>query len=66
MPGLGKGNPPSPQAQPFGLQDQMTSSPQQAIPLPYVAGTRKVAAKWFTPVYNLRTAPAPALKPSKK
>ncbi len=61
-----KGTQTAPQQKPFGLQGQMTSSPQQALPVAYVAGTRKVAAAWFTPVYNLRTAPAPQQKPSKK
>ena len=63
---LGKGAPQSPQAQPFGLQDQMTANSQQALPVAYIAGTRKTAVKWFTPVYNLRTAPAPTQKPNKK
>ena len=49
-----------PVTQPFGLQDQMTSNQTQAVPLAYVAGTRIVAAKWFTPIYNLRVAPAPS------
>ena len=49
-----------PQAKPFGVQDQMTSNQQQALPVAYVAGTRKVAVKWMTPIYNLRSAPAPA------
>ena len=55
-----------PTAQPFGTQDQMTSNQQQALPVAYVAGTRKVAAKWMTPVYNLRTAPAPSTQRGKK
>ena len=63
---LGKGNQQTPQSKPFGLQDQMTANSQQALPVAYVAGTRKVAVKWFTPVYNLRAAPAPSTKPSKK
>jgi hypothetical protein len=61
-----KGNNQPPQQQPFGVQDQMTASSQQALPVAYVAGTRKCSAKWFTPVYNLRTAPAPSNQPRKK
>ncbi|MDE1906156.1 MAG: hypothetical protein KGH75_06855 [Rhodospirillales bacterium] len=57
---------PAPTAKPFGIQDQMTSNQQQSLPVAYVAGTRKVAAKWFTPIYNLRSAPAPNKIPSKK
>lgn len=48
-----------PKAQPFGIQDQMTSNQQMALPVAYVAGTRKIAVKWITPIYNLRSAPAP-------
>jgi hypothetical protein len=59
-------NPPPPKNAPFGVQDQMTSNNQQAVPVAYVAGTRKVAAKWFTPIYNLRSAPAPQAIPGKK
>lgn len=50
---------PSPQSKPFGVQDQMTANQQQAVPVAYLAGTRKVAAKWFTPIYNLRSKIAP-------
>ncbi len=55
-----------PQTQPFGVQDQMTSNQTQAVPVAYVAGTRKIAVKWMTPIYNLRSAPAPNSNPSKK
>ena len=48
-----------PQAQPFGIQDQQTSNQQQAVPVAYIAGTRKVAVKWLTPIYNLNSQPAP-------
>jgi hypothetical protein len=53
------GSSPTPQQKPFGIQDQMTANTQQALPVAYIAGTRKVAAKWMSPIYNLRTAPAP-------
>ncbi|MEI8288764.1 MAG: hypothetical protein WCH99_04780 [Verrucomicrobiota bacterium] len=49
----------SPKPQPFGVQDQMTANNQQALPVAYVAGTRKLAVKWMSPIYNLRSAPAP-------
>ena len=55
----------APTAKPFGVQDQMAANTQQAMPVAYVAGTRKLAAKWMTPIYNLRSAPAPG-KPGKK
>ena len=53
------GNPQPPTNQPFGIQDQQTSKTQQATPVPYIAGTRKVAVTWITPIYNLYSAPAP-------
>ena len=55
-----------PKAQPFGVQDQMTANQQQALPVAYIAGTRKIAVKWMTPIYNLRSAPAPNTSPGKK
>jgi hypothetical protein len=59
-------SPPPAKNQPFGVQDQMTANNQQAVPVAYVAGTRKIAVKWFTPIYNLRSAPAPNQFPGKK
>lgn len=59
----------APQQKPFGIQDQMTATNQQALPVPYIAGTRKIALTWDSPVYNLRTAPAPTNgsdRPNKK
>jgi len=56
----------SPTAKAFGIQDQMTANQQQALPVAYVAGTRKLAVKWLTPIYNLRSAPAPNQMQGKK
>ena len=58
--------PKPPVAQPFGVQDQMTANQQQAVPVALVMGTRKIAVKAMSPVYNLRAAPAPNSIPSKK
>ena len=52
-------NPKPPESKPFGIQDQMTANNQQAMPAAYVAGTRKIAVKWLSPIYNLHSAPAP-------
>jgi hypothetical protein len=60
------GNKTQQQPQPFGIQDQQTSNSQQAVPLPFVAGTRKIAVKAMSGVYNLQTKPAPTQVPSKK
>ena len=61
---MGQTQPPT--TKPFGVQDQMTANQQQAVPVAYVAGTRKVAAKWFSPIYNLRAKKAPSTIPGKK
>jgi hypothetical protein len=60
------GNQTPPTAKPFGLQDQMSSSQQQALPVAMFAGTRKVAVKAMSKIYNLYAAPAPNTTPSKK
>ena len=52
---FGGNNSQPPQSKPFGLQDQMTSNQQQAMPVAYLCGTRRIAAKWFTPIYNIRS-----------
>ena len=59
-------NQPAPTNKAFGVQDQMTSNQQQGVPVAYLAGTRKVAAKWMTPIYNLRSAPAPSTSTTSK
>lgn len=51
---------------PYGLQDQMSCSQQQALPVAMFAGTRKVAIKAMSKVYNIYTAPAPNTIPTKK
>jgi len=60
------GNKTQTQPQPFGVQDQQTANSQQAVPLPYLAGTRKLTVKAMSPVYNLNAAPAPNRIPTKK
>ncbi|MBU6409384.1 MAG: hypothetical protein KGR98_03255 [Verrucomicrobia bacterium] len=57
------GNQNPPVQKPFGLQDQMSSSQQQALPVAFIGGTRKVAVKAMSKVYNLRAALAPAQIP---
>ncbi len=51
----------SPTAKPFGIQDQMTANQQQALPVAYLAGTRKIAVKWLTPIYNLHSKAAKSI-----
>lgn len=42
-----------------GIEDETISTSQEAIPLPYVAGERKVAARWLSNVYNQRAEEIP-------
>jgi len=60
------GNQSPPQQKPFGIGDQMSCSQQQTLPVAMFAGTRKVAVKAMSKVYNLYTAPAPNQTPQKK
>lgn len=60
------GNQNPPQQKPFGIQDQMSCSQQQAVPVAMFAGTRKIAVTAMSKVYNLRAAPAPNQVPAKK
>jgi hypothetical protein len=60
------GNQTPPTQQPFGLEDQMSCSQQQCLPVAMFAGTRKIAIKALSKVYNLYTAPAPNQIPVKK
>jgi hypothetical protein len=46
--------------------DQMTSSQEQAVPVAFVAGTRKIAVQAMSKVYNLNVQPAPSTVPQKK
>jgi hypothetical protein len=60
------GNQTPPIPQPYGIGDQMSCSQQQAMPVAYFAGTRKISAKAMSKTYNLYTAPAPNQIPTKK
>lgn len=39
---------------------------QEAVPVPYMAGTRKVALRWISPAVDLVTVQAPDETPGKK
>jgi hypothetical protein len=54
------------QPQPFGISDQMTCSQQQAVPVAFIAGTRKISVQAMSQVYNLNIQPAPNTVPQKK
>lgn len=38
--------------EPLPFQKENVASNQQAVPLPYLAGTRLVAVRWITPALN--------------
>lgn len=37
------------------VEDEALATHQEAIPLPYLAGTRKIAARWIGPAENMKT-----------
>ena len=43
---------------PANIQDQQLATNQQAVPLPYIAGTRKIPVTWISNVGNLIALPA--------
>ena len=48
------------------VEDESVSRAQEAVPVPYVAGTRKLALRWVTPIYNQHAEEAPRSRPNKK
>ncbi len=55
----GSDNTPAPTPTPAGVQGQQLSTNQQAVPVAYVAGTRKIAVTWLSRVYNQRAVVSP-------
>lgn len=51
---------------PAGLDEESQSTAQEAQPAPYLAGTRPVAARWISPIYNQFSEVAPEARPGKK
>lgn len=51
-------NKPSPDPEYANLDQSELSSNQDAKALPWVAGERKVAVSWISPIYNLYTTNA--------
>jgi hypothetical protein len=48
------------------VEEEEVATHQEAVPLPYVAGTRKVAVRWLGPATALITRQAPKEKTGKK
>lgn len=44
--------PPEPEA--GGIEDETLTSTQESVPVPVLCGTRKVAFRWLSPIYNQR------------
>jgi hypothetical protein len=52
-------------ASPFAQVLDGVDSSQQAVPVPIVRGTQKVALTWATVIYNLNPQPTPGGKSKK-
>lgn len=57
---------PSPKPDTGNVQENEVATNQQAISVPLVMGTNKVALRWITPATNQFTKPAPTQRPGKK
>jgi hypothetical protein len=45
---------PSNKPQPAGIEDETLSNTQEAVPIPVHMGTRKITARWISPIYDQR------------
>ena len=57
---------PSPSFDAGNVQEEEIATNQQAIAIPLLMGTNKVALRWITPATNQFTKPAPTQRPGKK
>lgn len=57
---------PTPQPDMGNVATSEVSTNQQAISIPVVFGTNKVALAWISPALNQFTRPAPTSRPGKK
>ena len=48
------------------VQDEEIATHQEAIPVPWLAGTRRVALRWISPAFAMATQVAPDENPGKK
>ena len=48
------------------IQGTDFSTNQQAVPVPWFVGERKISVRWVSPVYNQFTKEAPVERPGKK
>jgi hypothetical protein len=45
----------TPEVDKGSISDEQISTSQEAVPVPYIAGERKVAARWISNIYNQKT-----------
>jgi hypothetical protein len=57
---------PAQEKDPADLDDNAAASVNEARPVAYLAGTRRIAVVWISRVYRQRTVPAPVERPGKK
>jgi len=51
---MGKGNPNlKPEAEPEVIEPDQASTSQEAVPVPWMAGERRIAVKWISRTYNI-------------
>lgn len=50
----GRDHTPDPAPEIGGIEDETLASSQEAVPVPVVIGTHKLAARWLSPIYNPR------------
>lgn len=49
----------SPERDEVPLEDESLDTAQEAIPVPYIAGTRRIALRWISPALDMITREAP-------
>ncbi len=63
--GSGPTNNPAPVEEEI-VEEQEVSTSQEALPVPILMGTRKIAVKWISQLYNLNAVEVPAERSGKK
>lgn len=56
---MAKGNSIEPDRDEWPVEDEDIATHQEAIPVPYMAGTRRIGLRWMTPALDMRTRQAP-------
>ena len=62
----GKKHTPAPERKDVSFEEEQLSTSQEGIPVPVLIGTRKIAVRWISRVYNQKSKEAPGARPSKK